>query len=330
MVGVGGTTLSLNGYGLTYDFETTWISGGGGISNVWPIPDFQVDSNPGFNGGSDEMRNVPDVSANADPATPYSIYFNGDFTVVGGTSAAAPLWAAFYGAVNQRRGILGQPVLGFPSPQLYALSRSSRYNDDFHDIADFSDNTDGAPVKIPPYLAQQGYDNTTGIGSMNGMGLLADLTRDTIRFDLDGDKKNDLLLQNSKNGSVVHWLMQDYTIFSNGYTWKGTDPNWKVVGNADINHDGMPDILLQYQGNGGIASGTVAYWQMDGTKINKNGIVWNANTPGWRVVGVSPSVPDATTVVLLQKRLDRQVHLLEARQRLRYQEQRHSLADCVA
>lgn len=41
-----------------------------------------------------KVREVPDVSADADPVTGYVIHWNGQWGVIGGTSAAAPLWAA--------------------------------------------------------------------------------------------------------------------------------------------------------------------------------------------------------------------------------------------
>ncbi len=118
VTGVGGTKLTTASPGGPYQTEQTWgdpteqstlpddthgSGGGGGISVVWPIPDYQV----GF-GASATQRNVPDVSLNADPATGYSIYFGGSFTVVGGTSTAAPLWAGFTALVNQQRQTLGQ------------------------------------------------------------------------------------------------------------------------------------------------------------------------------------------------------------------------------
>jgi kumamolisin len=39
------------------------------------------------------MRGVPDVSGDADPETGYQVRIDGTNTVIGGTSAVAPLWA---------------------------------------------------------------------------------------------------------------------------------------------------------------------------------------------------------------------------------------------
>jgi subtilase family serine protease len=114
------------------------------------------------------MRNVPDVSLNADPTTGYAIYYGGQWTVYGGTSCAAPLWAAFTALVNQQRISNGKGAIGFPNGLLYQLG--SRYETDFHDIADGSTNL--------YYPAVTGYDDATGLGTINGTNLIQDLSND--------------------------------------------------------------------------------------------------------------------------------------------------------
>jgi kumamolisin len=170
MVGTGGTTLSVNSGSETYLSETTWSGSGGGISsysydssNYWPIPSWQQGI---ASEASATMRNVPDVSFNADPNTGYSIYYNGGWTIYGGTSCAAPLWAAFTARVNQQRAASGNPTLGFANPAIYQLATGSSYGSDFHDV------TTGSNAY---YSAGTGYDNATGWGSFNGANLLAAL-----------------------------------------------------------------------------------------------------------------------------------------------------------
>jgi subtilase family serine protease len=172
MVGVGGTQL----YVLSdesYDHESTWNvdntvdggAGGGGISSIWAIPDYQQ----GIAGiVSTTKRNVPDVSLNSDQYTGYSVYYNGRWYIFGGTSCAAPLWAAFTARVNQVLSENGSPPLGFANPALYGIAKGAQYQTDFHDIADGSTNLH--------YVAGNGYDNATGWGSFHGANLLADLT----------------------------------------------------------------------------------------------------------------------------------------------------------
>jgi kumamolisin len=110
---------------------------------------------------------VPDVALNADTNTGYAIYFDGQWTIYGGTSCAAPLWAAFTACVNEHRTASQKPTLGFANPLLYAIAASSAYGDNFHDI------TTGSNLY---YTACEGYDNASGWGSFNGGNLFASLT----------------------------------------------------------------------------------------------------------------------------------------------------------
>ena len=146
MVGVGGTKLT-TGTGATYTSETTWNAGsasagggGGGISIEWAIPSYQTGVVSAASKGSTTQRNVPDVSLDSDPATGYAIYYGGSWQTYGGTSCAAPLWAAFTALVNQRRVANGSALLGFPNPAIYTIGKGTRYSSDFHDIADNSSN----------------------------------------------------------------------------------------------------------------------------------------------------------------------------------------------
>lgn len=174
MVAVGGTQLFVNSNG-TYHHETTWNvnntaaggAGGGGVSTLWSIPSWQQGIP---SAASTTMRNVPDVSLNADQYTGYSIYFNGGWSVMGGTSCAAPLWAAFTARVNQKRAANGYAPLGFANPAIYQIAKGAQYGADFHDI------TQGTNIY---YSAGSGYDNATGWGSFNGASLLANLAPDS-------------------------------------------------------------------------------------------------------------------------------------------------------
>ncbi|MEO5969788.1 MAG: S53 family peptidase [Bdellovibrionia bacterium] len=175
VVAVGGTQLSLNQDG-TYFRETTWNqnntssggASGGGISSMWPIAEWQKAAVNPASKGSTTNRNVPDVALNADPNTGYAIFFKGQWNVFGGTSCAAPLWAAFNALVNQNRTKLHLSVLGFPSPALYTLGQSSFYSTTFHDITDGSTNL--------WYPAVTGLDNATGWGSFYGEQLIQNLS----------------------------------------------------------------------------------------------------------------------------------------------------------
>ena len=181
VVSTGGTTLSLNANG-TYASESSWgipasknaaaQGGGGGISSFWSIPTWQSGIGTTANMGSQTMRMVPDVSLNANPNTGYSVYFQGAFNIFGGTSCAAPLWAAFTALVNQQRATNSVAPLGFADPAIYQLGSSALYGQIFHDVADQSTNL--------YYKAVSGYDLSTGWGSMNVGTLVASLANPVL------------------------------------------------------------------------------------------------------------------------------------------------------
>ncbi|MCL5054601.1 MAG: S53 family peptidase [Firmicutes bacterium] len=171
VLGCGGTSLQANSAGTQIASETAWGDGtptdsgsGGGVSSDFPLPSWQqaakanIPPSPTQAGG----RGVPDVASDADPNTGYNVVIDGQQTVVGGTSASAPMWAALIARLNQG---LGSNV-GFVNPALYKIySSPTLYKEAFHDITQGSNG----------YPAGPGWDPVTGLGSPNGQGLLAAL-----------------------------------------------------------------------------------------------------------------------------------------------------------
>jgi hypothetical protein len=137
VVGVGGTTLTLNSDGSVAS-ETAWSGSGGGISTYEAIPSFQSDY-----GLTGTRRAVPDVSYNGNPSTGFAVYFNSNWIRVGGTSAGAPQWAAIY-ALD----------LSANNQNFYARAKSAA-------ATYFRDITLGSNG----YSATVGYDYVTGLGS---------------------------------------------------------------------------------------------------------------------------------------------------------------------
>ena len=104
------------------------------------------------------------MALNADPnSSPYSIIVGGAPGLVGGTSAAAPLWAAFTALLNQQSSSEGRSTFGFANPILYALETSTSAASVFTDITSGNNGF---------YSAGAGYDNVTGIGSFKGGPLI--------------------------------------------------------------------------------------------------------------------------------------------------------------
>ncbi len=111
------------------------------------------------------MRNIPDVALTADLQI-FLICNNGQKMSVGGTSAAAPLWAGFTALANQKAATSAKSRIGFINPAIYAIGQSPGYLTDFHDIA--LGNNSG-------FAAIAGYDLATGWGTPAGQHLIDDL-----------------------------------------------------------------------------------------------------------------------------------------------------------
>lgn len=160
----GGTTLQL-GPDSGIKSETVWNNDptssatGGGVSDTFPVPDWQRTAGVPSRQGGGPGRGVPDVAGNADPGTGYQILVDGKAQVTGGTSAVAPLWAALVARLVQSLG----HKIGLPHPKLYAGSAAGRAQPGFLDITS-GDN--GA------YKSGPGWDACTGLGSPDGTALL--------------------------------------------------------------------------------------------------------------------------------------------------------------
>jgi len=152
----GGTRVQASGASISN--ETVWNDGpsggatGGGVSRIFAKPTWQSSANVPSTGGPTGGRGVPDVAGDADPATGYDVRVDGVDTVIGGTSAVAPLWAGMIALVNQLKG----RSVGYLNPKLYATPGS------FHDITE--GNNDG-------FTARPGWDACTGLGSPIGSKL---------------------------------------------------------------------------------------------------------------------------------------------------------------
>jgi kumamolisin len=171
----GGTTLDASS-GPDAPVETVWNRGanggatGGGVSNFFPKPSYQANVNVPAPANSAGGRGVPDVSADADPYTGYSVYIDGQEQPIGGTSAVAPLYAGLIARINQSLTSGGGNPVGFINPLLYAQSTSVGL---FHDVT--SGNSDIYHDLGGEFEAGPGWDACTGLGSIDGAKLLAAL-----------------------------------------------------------------------------------------------------------------------------------------------------------
>jgi hypothetical protein len=192
------------GSALSYIPEQAWnddsssgglSSGGGGVSIYSTRPSWQTGVT-GITAGN--YRLVPDVSLDASPNDAGYLFCSSDtgtvgfsgsctngfrvssaytdsggLTIIGGTSVAAPLFAGMLAIINQAKGYTtGQ---GLINPTLYTLaSNSTTYASAFHDIyvAGQGNNcTAGSTycsgTAVTSYLTTTGYDEATGLGSVD-------------------------------------------------------------------------------------------------------------------------------------------------------------------
>lgn len=172
------------GSALTYIPETSWntsaedgepAASGGGLSIYFQKPSWQA--GPGVPGNN--ARNVPDIALNASPDHDGYIVFSDDKDspqIYGGTSCPTPVMAGVAALLNQYQHTNG---MGNINPQLYSLAQSNPAV--FHDVTT-GDNIVTAQVSCHRgacgtaepvgYNAGPGYDNVTGLGSVDAWKLI--------------------------------------------------------------------------------------------------------------------------------------------------------------
>ena len=152
-----------------------WGAGGGASSRV-AQPSWQVGKVPSG------RRAVPDVAALADPFTGFTTYYAGSYSVVGGTSLAAPVVASVVALSKARTG----RKIGLASPSLYRLLGTSALRDvragsvgifyPFNPVV--AGRQPGSYVvgfdRLPQgdLQSRPGWDNVTGVGIPNGATFL--------------------------------------------------------------------------------------------------------------------------------------------------------------
>jgi hypothetical protein len=173
---VGGTTLPPDQNGNpNRSLESGWSGSGGGISPVEAQPAYQDGIQAALTAegySSNRHRAEPDVAYDADPSTGVPVYatFPGIYppgwTQWGGTSIAAPQWAALIAIADQGRVAAGQGTLDGPNqllPAVYQIAQT-----DPHAFNDITTGFNG-------YNAGPGYDLVTGLGTPNAQYLVPDL-----------------------------------------------------------------------------------------------------------------------------------------------------------
>ncbi len=177
-----GNNLAFGGSALSYIPEMAWndtaygaglSATGGGVSVLYKKPAWQS----GVGVPNDGARDVPDLSMDAsNDHDPYNVYTGGQWELIGGTSAATPVFAGVVALLNQRLSSNGQPGAGNMNTALYKMAQSSP--NVFHDIV-VGNNIVPCAAGTPDcsngqfgYSTTTGYDLVTGLGSVDAYNLV--------------------------------------------------------------------------------------------------------------------------------------------------------------
>jgi subtilase family serine protease len=165
VVCAGGTTIRRNPSTGSFINEASWDLAGGGISLYEKIPGYQSSISTIVG----TARGVPDVALDSNPVTGLWIYdsfgyalsfydealANAGWEIVGGTSAASPLWAGILNNAATR----GSSFAASTNAELTKMYTNKAVTTDFRDVvAGFCGPYDG-------YTTATGWDPCTGIGS---------------------------------------------------------------------------------------------------------------------------------------------------------------------
>jgi kumamolisin len=282
----GGTKLFTLGASITG--ERVWNNGprafgggatGGGVSVMVPQPSWQSAAGVPLSLASGRSgRGVPDVAANADPESGYIIRTGGAPAVIGGTSAAAPLWAALIARLNQKFGFR----VGYLNPLLYKSAGQG-----CRDIVVGSNDTTG---QYGGYRAKRGWDACTGFGSPDGAALVALLQ--------SGDTAAPESAVHSSLGIDLRWSpipgsASDIGVANQGTLWaitpdhwiaRWTGGAWDVRGGSGLRVAAAPDGSAWVVAiDGSILQSQATEWQVVGNNaidisIGRDGSAWATGT----------------------------------------------------
>jgi hypothetical protein len=174
---------------------------------------------------------------------------DGNFGIVGGTSAGSPQWAALAALANQGRASAGETTLGTgqafgTNSVLYSLAGGTSYLNANHDFSDITTGSNG-------HSATTGYDEATGLGSPIANNLIPDL------INADSAKAPTLVNPASATPSPVVGKTAKLTVLAND-----------AKGEASLNHtwtttstpSGVPAPTFSINGTNASKNDTVTFF----------------------------------------------------------------------
>jgi hypothetical protein len=246
VVACGGTSLFYDVTNPVGNQETAWVYGGGGQSGHFQRPLYQGAWNPNWPvspivyGGTStpNARTLPDISFNADPNSPWHIYFDGYDDQGSGTSACSPIMTSLLGiyysisdpASAPRQGYFGSGFNYF----LYNAPSSTTRTIGFG----FNITVDRDPIttEINPFGLFLQTSNTyyaifepqlsfcTGRGAIDGVKLFNYLNG--IVCVVKGTR---ILMSNGQYKPIEQIVRGDMVIGYNGHIYKVATINHQVI-----------------------------------------------------------------------------------------------------
>ncbi|WP_234535543.1 S53 family peptidase [Streptomyces shenzhenensis] len=272
VTGVGGTTMNGSGSSAT---QAAWNSGGagsgGGVSARWKPTVYQ--------GGvaTTTMRAVPDVAALADPGAGYPIYYLDDTQsasplpgIIGGTSGAAPTWAAAIVQANASGACQTNGQVGFLNDAVYRAGRSD-YPSGFWDVTSGNNS-----VFATGFTAVAGYDEVTGLGAPKEAGLITSVCAPKGTAATGASTFHPLAsperVLDTRNGTG--WGLSSVPT-KHALVAGGTAPV-RIEGAAAIPNSGVTAVVVNFTVTGTTGGGHLTAWPDGTTKPSTSSLNWSS------------------------------------------------------
>jgi hypothetical protein len=267
---VPGTSVATSGNTLTLNLPMTFQEAYAGVKNVYL---YAAD----ISGANNGWQQLGKWTGNP----------LGDFNLAGHTdllwqNTSAGLVYIWY--LGGAQGDVYQSSAGMAAPAGWNLVGAADLNLDGYPDLIWQNATTGQALVW--YMGGAGGNVYQSFGWLNS----GDLPGWTLvaAVDLNGDGHPDLIWRNNSTGQVAAWYMGGaggniYQSF--GWLNSGNLSGWTLVGVADFNGDGHPDLMWQSN-----TTGQVAVWYMGGAQGNvyqSFGWLNSGNLSGWTVVGAA-------------------------------------------
>ncbi|GJL60091.1 MAG: hypothetical protein NPIRA03_29480 [Nitrospirales bacterium] len=146
-------------------------------------------------------------------------------------------------------------------------------------VARWSEVKSGGDGIVVLTISFDGTMGNEGRGKYGSAVRLIESSSSSVRHDLDGDGKADLVWRHT-NGNAAVWLLNGTAVPSSLGSLGGVSSAWQVAGVGDTDADGKADIIWR-----NTTSGAVAVWLMNGVTMTSVGFPGNAST-AWQIQGV--------------------------------------------